>query len=1043
MLEVKNLVKYYSTKGGVTVKALDDVSVKFPETGMVFLLGRSGSGKSTLLNVSGGLDKPDSGEIIVKGRSSKDFSSADFDSYRNTCIGFIFQEYNILGEFNVEQNIALALQLQGKPNDKKAVNELLEQVDLKGLGKRKPNTLSGGQKQRVAIARALIKNPEIIMADEPTGALDSNTGKQVLETLKKLSKTKLVIIVSHDREFAEFYGDRIIELKDGKILSDVTKELSHPKQATQNVQFISDDTISIKNAESISEEDVKNIVAVLKKNKGEAIITASSREIKDVKRACKIDDNGNKEVFNDTKNVITKEYDGKNTKFIKSRLPASHAIKMGASGLKTKPIRLIFTILLSIIAFTLFGVVATMTSYDASYSIGVGLEGSVYDNIAIKKNYVEKSISYEIKENGEKVFDYEWENEKKALFGESELKNLNAKGGAHNINYAGVFTFDSSKETWESPTYTISRSLSSTDSNNYHINQICGFSDCGEEYLKTNGFTIIGDYPTSSNEVMISKFLAESIKTYGFRKPDNSTLNINSIEDLIGQVLVVQNNYNSSVELVISGIVNTGELPNEFDVLKPSENGSNNQGNGFMSEQKDLEDKQESFEDYIKYSFHSVLYTSSDFYQAHKNTFRISNSSNYLNGLHGEARIIYYSELHDSEGNEIGDKNIYGSQFYTTELTLANNPNAVTFYTFNSDYSSITKENSAEFKVTGTNVYVNLEHYSIYQLINELHNLTYYNAELNIDSEILARFESAYYKMEHRYDENAEKLNDADYQAIAEYLGAILSLDLTAVQGGYYAKIQAMIRNVLTQSSIYDSLLQETKITIKGFYVVADGYDYSWESAFVSEEIANRFKYKEDYQYVTEYVTDYVAPTDGKYNYLITKSQNTLDQTEFILKTNDETYSYAMTNLVFEGAKMMTDMIEELSKVFLIIGAVIGGFAGLMLFNFISVSISAKRKEIGILRAVGARGSDVFKIFFAESSVIAFICFLMSSIAGFFVCRIINNSIGATIGLSLLNYGLGHVLVILALAFGVSFIATIIPVCFTAKKPPVESIRAL
>lgn len=188
MIEVKNLVKVYSTKGGVTVRALDDVSVKFPEKGMVFLLGRSGSGKSTLLNVAGGLDRPDSGEVIVKGRSSKDFSSSDFDSYRNTCVGFVFQEYNILNEFTIEQNIALALQLQNKKNDKAAVNALLEQVDLKGFGKRKPNTLSGGQKQRVAIARALIKEPEIIMADEPTGALDSNTGKQVLDTLKNCPK---------------------------------------------------------------------------------------------------------------------------------------------------------------------------------------------------------------------------------------------------------------------------------------------------------------------------------------------------------------------------------------------------------------------------------------------------------------------------------------------------------------------------------------------------------------------------------------------------------------------------------------------------------------------------------------------------------------------------------------------------------------------------------------------------------------------------------------------------------------------------------------
>lgn len=146
MLEVKNLVKTYRPKGGVEVKALDDVSVTFPETGMVFLLGKSGSGKSTLLNVCGGLDTPDSGEIVIFGRSSKTFSDGDFDSYRNTFVGFIFQEYNILNEFTVEENLALALELQGKNKNAQKVEELLELVDLKGFEKRKPNTLSGGQK---------------------------------------------------------------------------------------------------------------------------------------------------------------------------------------------------------------------------------------------------------------------------------------------------------------------------------------------------------------------------------------------------------------------------------------------------------------------------------------------------------------------------------------------------------------------------------------------------------------------------------------------------------------------------------------------------------------------------------------------------------------------------------------------------------------------------------------------------------------------------------------------------------------------------------
>ena len=258
MIEVKNLKKTYNVKGNIT-KALDDVSIQFPERGMVFLLGKSGSGKSTLLNVIGGLDKVDSGEIIIKGKSSSSFSGSDFDSYRNTFVGFIFQEYNILNEFSVEDNIALALELQGKKKDKEKVLELLKQVDLEGFAKRKPNTLSGGQKQRIAIARALIKNPEIIMADEPTGALDSNTGKQVFDTLKKLSKEKLIIVVSHDRDFAEIYGDRIIELADGKIISDMSKFHIEPKEISGNINVINDNVLSIKDVNELKRDDLDKI----------------------------------------------------------------------------------------------------------------------------------------------------------------------------------------------------------------------------------------------------------------------------------------------------------------------------------------------------------------------------------------------------------------------------------------------------------------------------------------------------------------------------------------------------------------------------------------------------------------------------------------------------------------------------------------------------------------------------------------------------------------------------------------------------------------
>ena len=301
MIEVKNLKKTYKPKKGAAVQALKGINLKFEEKGLVFILGKSGSGKSTLLNMLGGLDKFDDGEIIIKGKSSKQFTQSDFDSYRNTFIGFIFQEYNILNDFTVGANIALAMELQGRKPTKEELNKILDEVDLTGFASRKPNELSGGQKQRVAIARALIKNPEIIMADEPTGALDSNTGKQVFDTLKKLSKDKLVIVVSHDRDFAEQYGDRVIELADGEIISDIKKYISKPNEVSSGISIIEDKIIHIKSGYELTNKDLEMINEYLKNNKdADSFISVDGKTNKEIKKAVRIDDDGNREGFEET-----------------------------------------------------------------------------------------------------------------------------------------------------------------------------------------------------------------------------------------------------------------------------------------------------------------------------------------------------------------------------------------------------------------------------------------------------------------------------------------------------------------------------------------------------------------------------------------------------------------------------------------------------------------------------------------------------------------------------------------------------------------------
>jgi len=221
MLRLKKINKSYTT-GDFTQQALKDVSLEFRKNEFVAILGPSGSGKTTLLNVIGGLDKYDSGDLIINNKSTKKFKESEWDAYRNNCIGFVFQNYNLISHINVLSNIEMGMTLSGisgKTRKKKAL-EALKKVGLKEHAHKKPNQLSGGQMQRVAIARALANNPEIILADEPTGALDSKTSVQIMELIKEISKDKLVIMVTHNPELASTYANRIITMKDGNIIED-------------------------------------------------------------------------------------------------------------------------------------------------------------------------------------------------------------------------------------------------------------------------------------------------------------------------------------------------------------------------------------------------------------------------------------------------------------------------------------------------------------------------------------------------------------------------------------------------------------------------------------------------------------------------------------------------------------------------------------------------------------------------------------------------------------------------------------------------------
>lgn len=274
MLQIKNIHKQYKT-GDLIQTALNNVSLNLRDNEFVAILGPSGSGKTTLLNIIGGLDRYDKGDLIINGISTKKYKDRDWDSYRNHTIGFVFQSYNLIPHQTILANVELALTISGVSKSKRREKAIkaLEQVGLANQIHKKPNQLSGGQMQRVAIARALVNDPDIVLADEPTGALDSDTSIQVMELLKKVAKDRLVVMVTHNPELAKDYATRIVNIKDGKILSDtnpyIIEKEKNPKPIHKNLGKI---TMSFLTSLSLSFNNLKT-------KKGRTILTSFAGSI--------------------------------------------------------------------------------------------------------------------------------------------------------------------------------------------------------------------------------------------------------------------------------------------------------------------------------------------------------------------------------------------------------------------------------------------------------------------------------------------------------------------------------------------------------------------------------------------------------------------------------------------------------------------------------------------------------------------------------------------------------------------------------------------
>ncbi len=996
MLELKNISKTYKTKKGVPVQALKDISTSFDDKGMVFVLGKSGSGKSTLLNLIGGIDFADSGEIVINGKSSKDFKMADYDSYRNTYIGFIFQEYNILNDFTVGENMSLALEIQSQKVNKQRVEEILKEVDLEGYADRKPNELSGGQKQRVAIARAIVKAPKIIMADEPTGALDSETGKAIFETLKKLSQDRLVIVVSHDREFAEIYGDRIIELADGEVINDEIKN-------TQSQDNMTSETGDLSNA-------------------------ANTQQLK------------------------------------KSRLPYNRALAMGVKSMRTNPIRLAITIILCVISFAFFGLADTVASYNTHKATVKSILNNHYDALPI------------VSDGGGAM--------------SSDIKYLKDKT---DIEFNGVVSYGGSSQNLS---FVYNRKVKGTNGDDVYYNAaLTGYLPADKIINGKKYRLIAGTMPSNSSEIVLSKYTYEQFALGGISLTDGDKTTYIEPEDIATLQSFVENarfqvdSPRGVKEWKVVGVVDTIADPDgRYEQLKPN-------AKRIIKSKSNYKMLCAECVQYFNYSYHSVGYVAQETY---RDMFVECNNKDLL-GVYAGGSVTFKNEERrytNAFNNVLNDASLGSLDIFWADGTartqldddefvigsnaLAALSNAVdlnksidlhyTFFDGIVDLSYQVSLNSVKYKgavslhIGACEYAQNVDDEQIddfkkfinstigeeqdedtRQMLRALALMTCLDNVPNLPSD----FEIDYYAKD--YSPLQWRILYAGYlmTTIFNFQGFIDNID-----GGYVANVVqdgqsgSLIEDKLSEQ-LYDDILVKL-VCENAFMGVEIEFEYGEKT-----ELANSVRIVGIYldsnaSKVDSYVINnvvYERAQDAltpEYAFLIAQMTDDKQVLEALvdLHYGNEDERYNMINSVTFAMAQKSDTFAMLGDVFLYVGLGLAIFSMVLMSNYIAVSISSQKKQIGILRALGARSVDVFAIFYSESLIIAFVNFVVATVSALIANLAINAQIASGFGLQItfMLFGIRQIALIFVLSMGVSLIASLVSIYSITTHKPIDCI---
>lgn len=906
MLEIKNVTKVYNTKNEKPVKALIDISINLQSKGLVFITGKSGSGKSTLLNVIAGLDSFDSGDIIVNRKIINNFTRSKFDAYRNTKVGVIFQEYNLLKDFSVEKNISLALELQGQTADKVQIDAILRQVDLEGYANRMPSELSTGQKQRVAIARALIKSPDIILADEPTGALDLKTSIQIFETLKRLSKEKLVIVITHDQEFAEKYGDRIIELSDGQIIRDSIRN----EQKTD--QFF-------------------------------------SMELR------------------------------------KSKIPLIVSMKMGIHNLKSKPFRLLFTIILSAVAFTLFGLSDTMGNYNKNETTLNSFYKSNINAMSLAKHIV-----YEDNSGLHAIYPY---------MTEDDLDSLQNKFTEH--NFYPVYNYH--KGSLGQSVYYIN------DDNYYYNRKINGSMEINKEIMEDLNIKLIaGQLPNKTyedNEIVITKYHYSLFQRYYYNE-DGNKVEILEPNDIIGKTIKL----NSKI-FIITGVIDTNFNSERYRDLI---NVKDSLGNSEL----DIAILKNELITLFEYGLHNLIYFREGYYEEtieNKDSFEFNDKYNSTNILK-----LYLEDPQD-------DTVINHLTIDTHKISKFNNlPKTI-----------IWKDGTQRTELKDNEIVIPINSIPTLQSIGDLtplEDLKYEMTMTLVKEFVDNHFEEIKDKFLQDHGPSVDKVNYQHYILTSRtneyHLGKDKSFfEEEAIKILLQDVYPSSFENLMLQISFEDTSFVKT-VNVVGFYEDPDYQDKITSTLILSDALFKNFTsvYNNNFGLIVTSLTG-----DEQ------KDMKLIDFSNQI----PNNLQYQINNEVTSTLQRADTLISNFSTVFLYLGLGFVVLASLLLFNFITVIIVSKQKEIGFLRAIGAKSRDIFQIFLVESLLIACINFIIATLATFiisvYIDHILRNDYKVLI--EIINFSMRQVIIILMVSIVVAIVSSFIPVYKISRKNPVDILK--